>query len=144
MIEKGTEEGIPALFVASLTIVIIGALATLICAPRPTPGKPQAYDWEADSPPPVDDQAPATEDDTPVDTTQDAKAEDSGTGEVEGAEEEEDAEGKEAEPQTEAEPVQDTDQQGEGEDAAPGDDGGDVEGRALVDDERILHPFRQG
>lgn len=114
VIEKGTEEGVPALFVASLTIVIIGAIATLICAPRPTPGKPQADDGEADSPPPVEDQAPATEDDTPVDTTQDAEAEDTGPGEVEGAEGEEDTEGEENEPQTEAaEPVQDTSQQGE-------------------------------
>jgi hypothetical protein len=108
VIEKGTEEGIPALFVASLTIVIIGAIATLVCAPRPTPGKPQADDGEADSPPPVDDQAPATEDDAPVNTTEDAEAEDTGPGEVEGAEEEED------EPETEAaEPVQDTGQQDE-------------------------------
>lgn len=61
VIEKGTEEGIPALFVASLTIVIIGAIATLVCAPRPTPGKPQPDDGDADSPPPGDDAAPAAE-----------------------------------------------------------------------------------
>ena len=117
VIEKGTEEGIPALFVASLTIVIIGAIATLICAPRPTPGKPQADDGEADSLPPVEVQATVTEDDTPMDTTQDAEGEDTGPGKVEGVEEKQSAEGEETEPQTEAEPVQDTDQQGEGEDA---------------------------
>ena len=60
VIEKGTDEGIPALFVASLTIVIIGAIATLVCAPKPGPGKPVENEGDEDSPRPADD---ATADD---------------------------------------------------------------------------------
>ena len=118
VIEKGTEEGIPPLFVASLTIVIIGAIATLVCAPRPTPGKTTEDDGEADSTPPVDDQTTAPEDDAPEDAAQDAESDDArllSPGEEEGEEEEEAKEdavptssSQEAEPDSEEAEIDDS------------------------------------
>jgi len=52
----------------SLTLVIVGAITTLVCAPKAGAGKLAADDdGDADSPPPGDDAAPAAEaDQAPV------------------------------------------------------------------------------
>jgi hypothetical protein len=50
-----------AWFVASLTLVIVGAITTLVCAPRAGPGKPDEDDGKRDSPQPGDDQAPVAQ-----------------------------------------------------------------------------------
>jgi hypothetical protein len=59
--EKGTGGDGWVWFVASLTLVIVGAITTLVCAPRAGPGKPDEDDGESDSPQPGDDQAPVAE-----------------------------------------------------------------------------------
>ncbi len=58
--KKGTGDDSWTWFMVSLTLVIVGAITTLVCAPRAGAGKLAADDDEdANSPPPGDDKAPA-------------------------------------------------------------------------------------
>jgi len=60
--KKGTGDDSWTWFMVSLTLVIVGAITTLVCAPKAGPGKPATDDdGDADSPQPGDDAAPAAE-----------------------------------------------------------------------------------
>lgn len=74
IVEKGTGDGVGTMFIVSLTIVILGAITTLVCAPKPSPkGPPEDKPDDDDSDKPLrvaDDESLAVTDDEPQAATE--------------------------------------------------------------------------
>ena len=74
IVEEGLGDGVGTMFIVSLTIVILGAITTLVCAPKPSPkGPPEDKPDYDDSDKPLrvaDDESLAVTDDEPQAATE--------------------------------------------------------------------------